>query len=127
MGNRIGVVCSDILKEKPQFEPLLTLNLLGVNSDLYHFRVAHAYKFVALDRHPGGDLTEPGQWAFVADVIQSGDLMVTLGREDFPFALREMHKDDGAKEFMFLGPATLKGRSPFHGGKTTAESLKSLF
>jgi hypothetical protein len=40
--------------------------------------------------------------------------MVSLGREDFPFALREMHKDDGAKEFLFLGLATLKGRSHSH-------------
>ena len=50
----------------------------------------------------------PG-WAFVADGVQHGDLMVILGRGGIPFILREAHNDGGAREFLFLGPALFEG------------------
>jgi hypothetical protein len=95
MGNRCGVLGQERVGK-------LFLNMnenhLGVDLDQDHFRDADSYKFRALD-------IDPPTWAFVADAVQSGDLMVMLGQEGLPFVLREIHKDEGPNEFLFLGPA----------------------
>jgi hypothetical protein len=95
MGNRVGVLGQERVGG-------LFLDMrehhLGVDADLNHFRDADSYKFRTLDIHPP-------TWAFVADAVQSGDLMVMLGEEKIPFVLRGIHKDEGPNEFLFLGPA----------------------
>jgi hypothetical protein len=92
-------------------EPLLSLHdkHIGIDSDLYHFRAANAYKHRTLDM-TSWDYGQ--QWAFVSDAVQSGDLMVLLERGRVPFVLREIHGDKGANEFLFLGPAIIERPLP---------------
>lgn len=60
--------------------------------------------------------------------MQNGDLMLLLERGRIPFVLREIHRDEGANEFLFLGPAIIESGwspyfEPFHYNKVYEDAI----